>query len=155
MQNQETKKIKLVRKLALILVAAGLITGLGFIIATKSQNDIKTLTIHDTKLNIEIATSSQEKQRGLCCRESLPSNQAMLFVYDSPGNHRFWMKDTKIPLDMYFINSNKKIIYIERSVQPSSYPKTFGPESESQYVLETNAGFAKKHNINTGDIVNF
>ena len=46
MQNQETKKIKLVRKLALILVAAGLITGLGFIIATKSQNNIKTLTIN-------------------------------------------------------------------------------------------------------------
>ena len=143
------------RKLAIVLISAGLITGLGFIIATKSQNSLKMLTINDTKLSIEIATSSQEKQTGLCCRESLPEYRAMLFVYDSPGNHRFWMKDTKIPLDMYWINSKKKIIYIEHSVQPSSYPKTFGPEDESQYVLETNAGFAKKHNINIGDTINF
>jgi uncharacterized membrane protein (UPF0127 family) len=65
------------------------------------------------------------------------------------------MKDTRIPLDMYWINSEKKIIHIEHSVQPDSYPKSYGPKEPSQYVLETNAGFAKANNIQVGDVVQF
>ena len=79
----------------------------------------------------------------------------MLFVYNKPGDYRFWMKDTKIPLDMFWINSDKQIVHIEKDVQPSSYPESFGSEEPAQYVLETNAGFAKKYQIQNRDIVAF
>lgn len=111
--------------------------------------------INDTVINIEIAKTSQEKARGLCCRDSLGENNGMLFVYDKPGFYSFWMKDTKIPLDIYWINSDKRIIHIEENVLPASYPKAYVSKQMAQYVLETNAGFTKKYDIAVGDTVGF
>jgi uncharacterized membrane protein (UPF0127 family) len=152
MLKEHTKKIKWALSLSLVAAAIFVIV---IIFATRSQNGLKTLEINGTKIHVEIATTSQEKEKGLCCRESLPKNQGMLFVYQKPGDHRFWMKDTKIPLDMYWINSSKKIVYLEENVQPNSYPKSFGTNIPSQYILETNAGFAKAHDIKVGDTVVF
>ncbi len=126
-----------------------------FYFAIQSQYKTVTVSIKQTQIKAQIATTSQEKARGLCCRESLQQNAGMLFMYDKPGNYRYWMKDTKIPLDIYWIDASKKIVHIEPSVKPESYPKEFGTDIPSQYVLETNAGFAKTHNIQTGDIVRF
>lgn len=154
MQNDATKKTKLARRL--LVGAVAIIVGLSVLFFTvKSQNYSPSMKIGDVVIPVEIATSSQEKQKGLCCRDSLPENQGMLFVYEKPGNYRFWMKDTRIPLDMYWISSEKKIVYIEQNVQPSSFPKQFGPDIKARYVLETNAGFAKKHTIKVGDTVEF
>ncbi|HMS31093.1 MAG TPA: DUF192 domain-containing protein [Candidatus Saccharibacteria bacterium] len=154
MQNDVTKKTKLARRL--LVGAVAFIVGLSVLFfAIKSQNDLPSVNIGDVVIPVEIATSSQEKQKGLCCRNSLPENQGMLFVYEKPGNYRFWMKDTRIPLDMYWISSEKKIVHIEENVQPESYKKSFGTDVPSQYVLETNAGFAKQHNIRVGDTVEF
>lgn len=152
MQNDVTKKTKLARRL--LVGAVAVIVGLSVLFfAIKSQNELPSVEIGDVVIPVEIAKSSQEKQKGLCCRDSLPENQGMLFVYEKPGNYRFWMKDTRIPLDMYWISSEKKIVYIEQNVQPSSFPKQFGPDIEAQYVLETNTGFAIKHAIRVGDTV--
>ncbi len=153
MQNDATKKTKLARKALLAVVLAVLCGSVFF--AINSQKQTKTVYVNETKLTAQIATSSQEQKRGLCCRDYLAKNSAMLFIYDQPGDYRFWMKDTKIPLDIYWINSEKRIVHIEHSVQPESYPKSFGSEKAAQYILETNAGFAKTHSINVGDTVKF
>lgn len=154
MQNEKTKKTKLARRL--FAGAAAVLVGLSLLfIATRSQNRLPTVRIDGVVVSVEIAKTSQEKQQGLCCRDSLPENQGMLFVYEKPGDYRFWMKDTRIPLDMYWISSEKKIVHIEESVQPSSFPKQFESGFRAQFVLETNAGFAKKHNIQVGDTVEF
>ena len=154
MQNEKTKKTKWALRLRLSIVILVILVA-SIIIAINSQNQKPTLTINYTVINIEIATTSQEKSRGLCCRKGLVKNSGMLFVYDKPGDYRFWMKDTLIPLDMYWIDSDKKIVHIEHSVQPSSYPKTFGTNIPSKYILETNAGFAKASSIKVGDTVKF
>lgn len=153
MQNDAIKKTKSAHKLVVVVLATLFCVIVFF--AISSQNQVRTLRIGTTKLTIEIATSSQEKSQGLCCRDSLPKNSGMLFVYHQPGDYRFWMKDTKIPLDMYWINSEKRIVHIEHSVKPESYPESFGTEKSAQYILETNAGFAKSHNITIGDTVKF
>lgn len=155
MQNEETKKTKWALKTTIVFAAIIFVCVTVFIFANLSQNDGPTVVINDTKINVEFAISSQEKEKGLCCRDNLAQNSGMLFVYDQPGKYRFWMKDTRIPLDMYWIDSSKKIIHIEHNVQPDSYPQNFGPDEWSQYILETNAGFAKRHNIQVGDSVNF
>lgn len=115
----------------------------------------RVVRVGDVSINAEFARSADEKAKGLCCRDSLGANSGMLFVYDNPGLYRFWMKDTRIPLDMYWISSEKKIVHIEHSVKPESFPKTYGPQELAQYILETNAGFAKQNNINVGDSVSF
>ena len=154
MQNEKTKKTKLARR----LVASVVIIIVAFIILTfaiKLQNELPSVRLGDVVIAVEIATSSQEKQKGLCCRDSLPEKHGMLFVYNNEGNYRFWMKDTRFPLDMFWINSEKKIVHIEENVQPSSFPKTFGSNTEAQYVLETNSGFARTNNVQIGDTADF
>lgn len=154
MQNEKTKKTKWALRLAGVLVVTILLAVIT-LFAIKSQNDLQTVLINDIKISVEIATTSQQQARGLCCRTTLKDGHGMLFMYSQPGVHRFWMKDTLIPLDMYWIDKSNKIIHIEHNVQPSSYPKTFGPEADSLYVLETNAGFAEARNIRVGDIAEF
>jgi len=152
MQNVKTKKIKWALSFSLV---ASTILVIVLFFATRSQNGFKTVLINGTKIHVEIATTSQDKEKGLCCRDSLPENQGMLFVYEKPGSYRFWMKDTKIPLDMYWLNPTKKIVHIEHDVDPKTYPKSFGTNIPSQFILETNAGFAKAHNIQIGDTIVF
>ena len=146
---------KPVRKLLLFSGIATILLGLIIVFAIKSQNHTTTLSIGGQVLEVEIANSSQKRSHGLCCRDSLAEDHGMLFVYDKPGDYRFWMKDTRIPLDMFWVNSSKQIVHIERDVQPSSYPKAYGTKEPAQYVLETNAGFAQKYNIKNRDIVAF
>lgn len=154
MQNDETKKTRLALK---PLVVALLVVSVGVVIffAIKLQNDTRTIRVKDATLAVELAQTLDEKSKGLCCRDSLAENSGMLFIYDRPSKRKFWMKDTRIPLDMFWLSSEKKIIHIEENVQPQSFPKRFGPAAPAQYVLETNAGFAKSHSIKVGDKVSF
>ncbi len=126
-----------------------------FILLRETQPRQQIVTIKNQKLLVEVARTLQEKSKGLCCRDSLPENHGMLFVYDQPGDYGFWMKNTRIALDIYWINTNKEIVYIENSVQPDSFPKTFRSLKPAHYVLETSAGYAKKHGIKVGDEAQF
>ena len=153
MLRSSIKKTGLVRKF--VFIGGLVILGLIYISAIKSQKEMTPLFIGKQSLSVEIANNSQKRSVGLCCRDSLPQDQGMLFVYDKAGDYRFWMKNTKIPLDMFWIDSNKQIVHIEKDVQPSSYPKSFGSTEPAQYVLETNAGFADKFQIKNRDNVAF
>jgi uncharacterized membrane protein (UPF0127 family) len=156
MQNDVIKKTKWARR---IFPLAGIIVAMFvFIFATVLQNNesnLKNLRIKNQTIAIEIAKTSQEKSKGLCCRDTLEANAGMLFVYEEPGDYRFWMKDTRIALDMYWISAEKKIVHIEHNIRPETYPEEFGAPIPAQYILETNAGYAKKHNIKVGDQVDF
>jgi uncharacterized protein len=141
------KQIALFITLCLLLVV-GLLAYVG-----QSQN--QQVIVGGNKIEVEIADSSNERARGLCCRDYLANNSGMLFVYENPGDYKFWMKDTLIPLDMIWIDKDKKIIHIEHSVQPNTYPKTFGSKQPAQYILEVNAGYAKEHEIKVGNKAEF
>lgn len=156
MQNDATKKTKWARKVFAFTIL--IISIIGIIFAKTLQNDgsnLKKLHVKNQNIVIEIAKTSQEKSKGLCCRDALEQNAGMLFVYEEPGDYRYWMKDTRIALDMYWIDSEKRIVHIEHSVRPETYPKEFGSPMPAQYILETNAGYAKKHNIKVGEQVDF
>lgn len=154
MQSEKTKKIKWARSLALIAVIA-LIPLLVLYFAIKSQYPTKLISVGNAELKVQIATTSQQKERGLCCRDSLPENFGMLFVYEKPGDYHYWMKNTRIPLDIIWLNAQKKIVHIEQNVQPSSYPQRYGANTPSQYVIETNAGYVKRHSVKIGDQLEF
>jgi len=106
-------------------------------------------------IEVEIADELQEQIKGLMFRQDLDWNDGMLFVYESERKQSFWMKNTLIPLDMLFIDSNFKIIDIKENVQPCkiescpSYPSRF----PAKYVLEVNATFVMMNNIKIGDSV--
>lgn len=100
------------------------------------------------KLDIEIAKSDYEKQTGLMHRSEMKMNQGMLFVYDDErARPNFYMKNTKIALDLIYINANKQVVEIKENAKPLD-ETPIGANQPAQYVLEVNAGFVEKHNIN-------
>jgi len=106
-------------------------------------------------LDIEIAESGYEQETGLMHRSEMEMNQGMLFIYeDERPRPNFYMKNTKIPLDLIYINANKQVVEIKKNAKPLD-ETPIGAEKPAQYVLEVNAGFADKYDINTDLYVNF
>ena len=104
---------------------------------------------------VEVARSSTEVQKGLSGRETLPENAGMLFVFERPARYRFWMPDMHFPLDIIWINKGH-VAGIEKNIPPladKKQPIFYTPQEPVRFVLETNAGFAKKNNIQVGDPV--
>ena len=105
-------------------------------------------------LSIELAETDYETETGLMYRESMEADQGMLFVFDEETPHNFYMKNTYIPLDLFFITKENIIATIIENAKPmdeSSLPS----EVPVQYVLELNAGSALKWNIKEGDSISW
>ena len=105
-------------------------------------------------IDIEVADNNQKTAQGLMYRSSMPENAGMLFLMPREDIQGFWMRNTYIPLDMIFVNSNKQIVTIHANTTPmneNSYIST----APALYVVEVNAGFCKKNNINEGDKIDF
>lgn len=101
-------------------------------------------------LSIEYATTSAAKELGLGKRASIPDDYGMLFVFKKEAKYGFWMKNTLVPLDMFWLDSKGQVVSIAESVATSTYPNVFYPSVPALYVLETAAGFARAHAIATG-----
>ncbi len=107
----------------------------------------------DVTYNIEEAQSPQELEKGLMFRENLAANSGMIFDLSHVNNQvAMWMKNTKIPLDMLFINANGKIFFIYENATPMSEELIVAPEP-AMFVIELNAGDVKKHGIQVGDFI--
>jgi hypothetical protein len=102
------------------------------------------------KIDLEIADNEYERQLGLMNRKSMEENQGMLFIFQDERMQSFWMRNTLIPLDMLFINKEKKIVTIHKNTKilsAQSYPST----APAIYVVEVVGGFTDKYNIVVGD----
>jgi len=90
---------------------------------------------------VEIAETQEQLTKGLMNRQSLDPDKGMLFIFEIEHEHSFWMKDTLIPLDIIWINTNMQVVHIERNVQPCDEEcETMVPEQKAKYVLEINPG---------------
>lgn len=101
-------------------------------------------------LKIDYATNEAAREKGLGGRMSIPGGYGMLFVFPKDDLYGFWMKDTLVPLDIFWLNAQGQVVSIARDVDPSSYPNVLYPIAPARYVLETAAGFARAHSVATG-----
>jgi len=106
------------------------------------------------KIEVEIAENEAERNKGLMFRSYLPDSVGMLFIFEQPDEHSFWMKNTSIPLDIIYVGPDKKIVSIAENTQPYS-EESIPPYGLVQYVVEVNAGFTKQNNIQSGDAISF
>jgi len=108
----------------------------------------------DLCVEVEIADDHEEQKTGLMFRKKMDDDKGMLFVYQSEQKHVFWMKNTLIPLDMIWINKDKKIVDIQ-SVDPCEQDpcERYEPAYEALYVLEVNKGFADENGVKVGDTI--
>lgn len=106
------------------------------------------------KIDVEIAENEAERNKGLMFRPYLPDSVGMLFIFEQPDTHSFWMKNTSIPLDIIYVGPDKKIVSIAENTRPYS-EASIPPKGIVQYVVEVNAGFTKNNNIQSGDAISF
>ena len=121
--------------------------------ATDSKYLKAKVTVKGFELNADVPTTNELMSKGLAVKNQLKENEAMLFVYEKPGKYSFWMKDMKFPIDIMWIGSNGKIVHIEENLEPCPLAPicpSYSPSADSQYVLETLAGFTQRHNISIG-----
>lgn len=106
------------------------------------------------RVRVEVALTPAARERGLMYRTKLADNAGMLFVFPDDADHRFWMKNTPLALDMVFIDREFTIVGIVENAVPFS-TASVGAGQSSRYVLEVNAGFARRHRLRVGDPVRF
>jgi uncharacterized membrane protein (UPF0127 family) len=105
-------------------------------------------------VDAELATTVETRTQGLMERPSLPADRGMLFVFETAQPLSFWMFNTRIPLDIIFVDAQRRITSIYASVPPCRPPlrcPTYTSHGVAQYVLEVNAGTAAKAGIGVGD----
>lgn len=107
-----------------------------------------------TKIDIEIADNDHETETGLMYRRSMEENKGMLFIFKNYKTHRFWMKNTLIPLDIIYLDSSRKITKIYKNTIPFS-EKGLPSEAPVKYTIEVNSGFTEKYGINVSDRINY
>jgi uncharacterized membrane protein (UPF0127 family) len=105
------------------------------------------------RYTIEIAADEASRAHGLMDRTEMDADHGMLFVFDDDAMRSFWMKNTKIPLDMLFFDKDLKLISVQHSVPPCLGDPCPGYSSgaPARYVLELNAGQAGKLGVTSGD----
>jgi len=111
--------------------------------------------INESVLKAEIASTPRQRERGLSGRESIASDEAMIFKFEEEDFHSMWMKDMNFPIDIIWISKDKVIVDFEKNVPPESYPEIFTSESPAKYVLEVKAGFIKENELKKGDGIEF
>ncbi|MCX6748790.1 MAG: DUF192 domain-containing protein [Candidatus Pacearchaeota archaeon] len=135
--------------LAIFLI---IILFLVLIFIPKVNNEkIKQVCFNSTCVDVELAVSQEQQELGLMFRNNL--SRGMLFIYDEEKDLSFWMKNTLIPLDIIWINSNLEITAIEQASQCSDSCQIY--THQGQYVLEVNSNFTSMSNLKIGDNAKF
>jgi uncharacterized membrane protein (UPF0127 family) len=110
---------------------------------------IDSTTIVKKELQIEIADNAFEQQTGLMYRKHLDQNKGMLFIFDEMRVRSFYMKNTYIPLDIIYIDSDNTIINIVKNAEPLN-EQSLPSDAPVKYVLEINAGLSSSWDLKPG-----
>ena len=123
-------------------------------IACNENLPVSSISIKGHTLTVELADTPSERACGLSRRSSLKATQGMLFIYPSPRSLSYWMKDTKMPLSIAFIDDTGRIVSIQK-MAPMQIAERYRSPKPVRYALEVNQGWFSKHNISVGDVVDF
>jgi uncharacterized protein len=110
------------------------------------------ISIKGRALTVELAATPAARACGLSHRDHLPQNTGMLFIFPAPRPLTFWMKDTRIPLSIAFLDDSGEILEIQTMVPMQTEPLYHSP-GPAKYALEVNQGWFERHGIAAGDRV--
>ena len=101
-------------------------------------------------LTAEVASTPEDRAKGLGGRSGLATGEGMLLDFDKPDLYGIWMKNMQFPLDIIWLDTNLMVVHIESSVSPTTYPAVFKPSSPAKYVLEAPVGFVAESGLTVG-----
>lgn len=102
------------------------------------------------KIDIELATTAQERAQGLMHRSSMQEDRGMLFIFDEVKPQSFWMRNTRIPLDIIYIDADNVVINIAKNTLPMAETGIPQSSNPAKFVLEINGGMSEKWGIKEG-----
>jgi uncharacterized membrane protein (UPF0127 family) len=109
------------------------------------------------RVQLELATTDQQKSTGLMGRTHLAVGSGMLFVFRQDGILPFWMKDTLIPLDLIWLDRDGVVVELRADLQPCRVDPCprFEPKALARAALLVNAGFTSAHGVKPGTSLRF
>jgi uncharacterized membrane protein (UPF0127 family) len=101
---------------------------------------------------VEIADSREEQTLGLMFRDSLAEDAGMLFIFPNEAPRAFWMKNTRIPLDIMYFDRELRMVSLSADTPPCKVPRcpSYPSRGPAMYVLELNAGLAERLGVGPG-----
>ena len=110
-----------------------------------------------TVLQVEVMVKDEDRAMGLMFRPSLSSDRGMLFVFDEPGFHGIWMKNCRFPIDIVWLDEEARVVHVAESVPPCKQEPcpVYSPLRRAAYVVELNAGVARREKAVLGSTFSF
>ena len=142
---------KIIFALTVLLPICGSISGLPPARGGEPAKSTIALIIDGIKVTVEVARTEGEKEKGLMFREKLPPDTGMLFIYEQEDFLSFWMKNTRFPLSIAFIDRHGRIVDIQ-DMEPFSLSGHIS-RAPAQFALEMNRGWFHRKGIKVGDTV--
>lgn len=107
------------------------------------------------RLMVEIAATPEQWASGLMFRTRMAADRGMLFLFPSTAPRMFWMKNTLIPLDILFFDSQRRLINVSADTPPCKRDPCplYASRAPAQYVLELNAGITARLKLRSGDVL--
>jgi len=105
---------------------------------------------------VELARTDEEMAQGLMYRESLPDRTGMLFLFPyDDDSHKFWMKNTLIPLDIIWLDASGRVLFVSANTPPCKADPcpSYGPDFAVASVLEIAGGLAEKEKVTVGSTI--
>lgn len=132
--------------LALALVAGGCRNGAG---SASSTLPWVPMQIGSKTFKLEIANDAAEREKGLMRRDSMPADHGMIFVFPAEERLGFFMKNTRIPLDIIFLDANGVVVSIKQ-MRPYDVSTTY-TDAPAKWAIELNQGQAAAAGVKVGD----
>ena len=114
--------------------------------------------LENQRFQVEVADNDHERSRGLMFRDAMDADRGMLFIHDEQMPLAYWMKNTRIPLDILYFDNERRLVSQQRDVPPCSLGNRCPPypsRAPARYVLELNAGQAAKLGLKEGSVLTF
>ncbi len=137
---------------------SGLLFLAGIALGKEVSFEHKTLVIGKNKLNVELAESPDQQEKGLMFRKKLSDDQGMLFIFTDEKLTSFWMKNTLVPLSIGYFDKDKTLLEI-LDMEPASpidnSPPLYSNKKPAKFALEVPKGWFQRKKIKVGDKFKF
>ncbi len=125
-----------------------------FLLACASNESRDWVELRGHKFWVEVANDSLSRERGLMFREKLDDDSGMLFIHDQIEPQAYWMKNTRISLDILYFDANRILVNAHENVPPCSGGNrcpVYASAAPILFVLELNAGKSREIGLEKGD----
>ena len=119
---------------------------------------VEPLTLPSGKiLQVEVMVEDADRAMGLMFRPSLAEDRGMLFVFDELAFHGIWMKNCKFPIDIVWLDEERRVVHVAERTPPCKGEPcpVYEPLRRAAYVLELNAGQARREKVVLGAALSF